>query len=48
MLKMYPLNIYKEWKFIKKIAITEEIEREIEKILIRLLISMNGSEADCM
>ena len=48
MLKMYPPNIYKEWKFIKEISITEEIEREIEKILIRLLISMNSSEADCM
>ena len=45
---MYPPNIYKEWKYIKEIAITEEIEREIEKILVRLLITKNSSKADCM
>ena len=48
MLKIYPTNIHNEWKIVRKIEITEEIEREIEKILVRLLITNNNSKADCM
>ncbi len=42
MLKTYPINIHKKWRIVRKREITEEIEREIEKILVRLFITKNN------
>ncbi len=39
MLKTYPINIHRKWRIVRKIEITKEIEREIEKILVRLFIT---------
>jgi len=46
MLKMCSINIHKEWKIVRKIEITEKIEREIEKILVRLLVTKNNCKTD--
>jgi len=47
MFTISPTKIYKEWQTIRKIEITAELEKEINKILVKLLIIKIKTIVDC-
>ncbi|MHA1399454.1 MAG: hypothetical protein ACTSQE_03770 [Candidatus Heimdallarchaeaceae archaeon] len=45
---MKTIVIYGDWKIIKKVKITEEMEKEINKILVRQLIERKKGRSACV
>ena len=41
MLTITPTKIYKKWQIIRKIEINAELEKEINKILVKLVLYKN-------
>ena len=48
MITLSPTKIYKELQIIREIEITAELEKKIDKILVRLVIINNKTKVDCM
>jgi len=44
--KMNKITIYKDWKIVRKLDIPDEIKREINKVLVRLLIEKREEKSD--
>jgi len=44
--KMNKITIYRDWKIVRKLDIPDEIKREINKVLVRLLIEKREQKSD--
>ncbi|MHA1352768.1 MAG: hypothetical protein ACTSPP_08290, partial [Candidatus Heimdallarchaeaceae archaeon] len=44
--KMNKITIYRDWKIVRKLDVPDEIKREINKVLVRLLIEKREQKSD--
>ncbi|MHA1415674.1 MAG: hypothetical protein ACTSRR_05365 [Candidatus Heimdallarchaeaceae archaeon] len=43
---MNKITIYRDWKIVRKLDVPDEIKREINKVLVRLLIEKREQKSD--